>query len=221
MPNWCGNSLTVTGPAEELARFKTTVRGRGPYGEDHEEQCLSFHTTVPQPKFEDNDEGWYHWRVSRWGTKWEASDPRLTEKEGALVYRFETAWCPPDAWLRATAPQFPELEFRLFYAEGGANFAGVMMAQDEETSVEDKGFLEAMIEEDGSYNASCTYCDEEVDIYRADDPCVCPDCREHVCTHCLHRDEDHVDGKCLFDATKFKPIGEDLDDAAGADGEGK
>lgn len=209
MPNWCENSLTVTGPKKELQRFKKKVKGRGPYAPGKAKvECLSFHQTVPQPEFEKGDEGWYNWRVTRWGTKWEASNPHLDETEDRLCYTFETAWGPPDAWLRATAELFPELEFRLFYSEGGNYFAGVMHAHGEESSTEERDYLEAQIEEYGSYSACCEQCDSEVTLHAVSDSRVCDDCLTHVCANCKHRDEEHLDGKCLYDASTFKPLKE-------------
>lgn len=209
MPNWCENSLTVTGPKKELTKFKKKVAGRGPYVDKKEpKQCLSFHQTVKQPKFKKDDEGWYNWRNAHWGTKWEACDSRLDENDSRLVYHFDTAWGPPDAWLRATSPQFPELEFRLFYSEGGNCFAGVIYAHGEEWSVEEKNYVEGLIEEYGSYSACCEQCDSEVTLHDVSDSRICDDCLEHTCSNCGHRDEEHVDKKCLYDASTFKSLKE-------------
>lgn len=215
MPNWCENNLTVTGPQKELARFKKKVRGRGPYDDESKKiEVLSFHQTVPQPKFGKDDDAWYNWRISRWGTKWDAADPRLDEGEKSLVYHFDTAWGPPDAWLRETAKKFPKLEFRLFYSEGGNNFAGVLNAHGEESSNEDLNYLEAMISEYGSYTACCEHCDSDVEMHSKDDGRVCDNCLEHLCANCSKFEDDHQNGKCLFDTTTFKPI-KDKDDPSG------
>lgn len=50
MPNWCHCTLTVTGEAEELARFIEAARPRGEKGEDvTETQPLSFASFVAEP----------------------------------------------------------------------------------------------------------------------------------------------------------------------------
>lgn len=54
MPNWCHNTLTVSGEADELARFVEAARPRGENGEDAEQgQPLSFASFVPQPSDEE------------------------------------------------------------------------------------------------------------------------------------------------------------------------
>ena len=35
---------------------------------------------------------------------------------------------------------------------------------------------------------------------------ICDECLEHRCANCKEEDTVHVDGKCPFDATKFKHI---------------
>lgn len=38
---------------------------------------------------------WYNWSVENWGTKWDASSVKLTQKGKVLIFEFKTAWAPP------------------------------------------------------------------------------------------------------------------------------
>jgi hypothetical protein len=147
MPNWCHNTLTVTGEPGELARFAEAVK-------EDDKQPLSFAKHVPEPDYEtpiDEQRGvmpdWYTWRAAHWGTKWDASfsgpmvalgaESADTEKssswcgvrqldEHTLVFKFDTAWSPPTPWLQFASSMEPELEFSLASAEVGSGYAGRM-----------------------------------------------------------------------------------------------
>lgn len=65
---------------------------------------------------------WYDWAHRFWGTKWDAYDsPALrVQKNGALIYKFTTAWCPPNALLEYLKSQYPMLTFvNVWKEEGG------------------------------------------------------------------------------------------------------
>jgi hypothetical protein len=192
MPNWCHNTLTVSGDEHTLKTFVEAVRD--------DERPLSFAKIVPQVSDEElrkleryqpctmcgahgmlpdseeqaaergarwypwmaeriertcnvcggskeervGGEGWYEWRLRAWGTKWDAnftgpglalghegSNVDLTvETQGAtvtptvVVYKFDTAWSPPEPVVRAASERHPDLEFVLRFGEPGDGFAG-------------------------------------------------------------------------------------------------
>ena len=58
---------------------------------------------------------WYEWRVENWGTKWGAYD--IVAEEGSNKIRFDTAWSVPAPWLTKLAAKFPEVEFKIVYAD--------------------------------------------------------------------------------------------------------
>lgn len=140
MPNYCSNQLLVKGDPKEVSRF---------YNENKTEKSpLSFKKSVPIPDHiyqggsisqEERDKycdkTWYDWCPIHWGTKWDACDPVCfpeTIDKGILNYDFETAWSPPEAWLKKVAEKYQLLEFVLSYREPGMNFKGTTAYQNGE-----------------------------------------------------------------------------------------
>lgn len=59
---------------------------------------------------------WYQWNIKHWGTKWNAYDtptPRDTED----TIWFDTAWSTPEPVFAALAAQWPDLTFRVKFAD--------------------------------------------------------------------------------------------------------
>lgn len=157
MPNWCHNTLIVTGPQRTLAKFEQKVRSKS----EPEKQPLSFQRIRPIPKNVLENEpmagdlsdpnaqpqGWWMWCVHNWGTKWDASfgqgsmfsfatnenakphaNRTLTASGHELRYKFDTAWSPPVPIVEKLARDYPDLRFELQYGEPGAEYAGVFRA---------------------------------------------------------------------------------------------
>ena len=154
MPNHTSNRLTLRGSNAEVARFRDDNRS-----EETDEVGfpipLSFEKLVPTPPetLGSNEikngsmPDWYEWRVSNWGTKWDAYDfpndwvnpapkGRAPTEEDRLnwlhlnwnlevpnVIGFYTAWSPPVAWLTTVSEKY-DLEFMLEYADEGGGFVG-------------------------------------------------------------------------------------------------
>ena len=209
IPNWCECLLKVTGPAKEIAKFKKKAKGRGPNPKKGDKPWpLSLHALVPQPaQFKEDGDGWYNWRLANWGTKWDVESRFVEESKELVEYGFDSAWAPPMEWLTKVGPQFPKLSFRLWYAEGGCDFAGVYTVEDDNASNEEKDFVEAQIEERGSYEVQCGYCDAPIEITEKDAVRICDDCLKFRCDNCGQHQNAHMEEeKCTFDSTKFKNI---------------
>jgi hypothetical protein len=135
MPNWCDNSLTISGPAKDLDRFMTE-QGR----------CLSLNKINPTPEelmslsapFSGSKEDgarllalygatdWYGWRVGHWGTKWdiEEGDGELIRRPRSIVCRFITAYSPPDLVIMTLSKMYPTLKFVIKFNEPGMGLNG-------------------------------------------------------------------------------------------------
>ena len=132
MPNWCHDTLIVTGDPIEVAGYVEHVKD--------DEQPLTFSVCAP---LDDEVDG-----VAQWSTKWDASfsggsmiqigteesDPELTMSargvqlaDGVAIYKFDTAWSPPVNWLAITSRKHPGLSFTLRYGEAGNGIAGEVM----------------------------------------------------------------------------------------------
>lgn len=218
MPNWCHNTLTVTGDEDEVAKFYEAAlerldedRLRADYDDPHaiwvgdvgkptfdeyvakrtaQRAPLSFDSIVPfieadwprttrpcilceatgtradglerfGPEWveqmngcngclgtgeQTDEEGWWRHHVQQWGTKWDCSfgsgpfmslaassdvdvdasveAQGLTKTPTVLIYKFDTAWSPPAAFVGHASALFGELEFTLRFGEPGSETAG-------------------------------------------------------------------------------------------------
>ena len=118
MPNECDNSLSVSGPQDEVDRFKRDARSYDGYNgccEEGRSNQLDINNFIPMPvelkertspeqdprmaaifKEKYGAEDWYMWAIDNWGTKWGAYDTfvkeinqeNTTEKIPALI-RYE------------------------------------------------------------------------------------------------------------------------------------
>ena len=121
MPNWCMNSLLVTGKKKDLVSFRDKVK---PTKGSETSGQIDLNKLSKRPKAEEDN--WYDWNVKHWGTKWNIeAHLDWDEPDGeVLEYQFESAWAPPcDAFLTGSK-KFKNLKFRLKYEEPGMCFMG-------------------------------------------------------------------------------------------------
>jgi hypothetical protein len=110
MPNWCQNSMKITGAAEEIARFKQTCIVNGD---------LDFGTIIPMPEEvrdskEVRESGlpvWYKWESANWGTYGTRDFEFGTDEPNCL--EFFTPWSPPIPIYKKLGEMFPTLLFEL------------------------------------------------------------------------------------------------------------
>lgn len=141
MPNWCSNTLLVSGDPERIKQFIEEQKG---VDYDHEgtptgETALTFENVVPMPEHlrgtkapsDDGSMTWYDWSVENWGTKWDACYSQISHNPGENVveYMFDTAWSPPVDWYEKVIEAYPDLDFTLDWEEGGMGFAGTLSGE--------------------------------------------------------------------------------------------
>tara|TARA_R110000822_G_scaffold100807_2_gene226730 strand:- start:50 stop:631 length:582 start_codon:yes stop_codon:yes gene_type:complete len=117
MPNWCYNTLTVNGSTEEIHKvFDPIVADSENF----------FNHIEPMPATEKDN--WYDWRITNWGTKWDATPEHIDivddEESGVSTVntQFDTAWGPPIAIMEKLESM--GFAVRLYYYEPGMGFAG-------------------------------------------------------------------------------------------------
>ena len=150
MPNWCYNRITVYADedtANQIEEIKEIFETKTPFNTlfpipdfkniPNEKGELPKIEQMKNPdgsilwetfNFPDgkNDDRWYHWCISNWGTKWE---PDILDVDGdqdseMLEITFNTAWSPPEGVVEKMREKYPKLTFQCFYDEPGCEIAG-------------------------------------------------------------------------------------------------
>ena len=112
MPNWTSNNVLFVGKENQLKKLQTMLKS--------DDNDFDFNNIIPMPeelkdtvsgsesakpewqklkskelkeKFGADD--WYNWSINNWGTKWNSVDTEVEQRDGTLIYRFETAWDAP------------------------------------------------------------------------------------------------------------------------------
>jgi len=92
MPNWCENTLIVSGDKKQIKQFKEKAKGK------KNKTDLSLNNFVPLSKELENTtapslkpnkklikkygaDNWYEWCISNWGTKWDVEATLEDEEE--------------------------------------------------------------------------------------------------------------------------------------------
>ena len=149
MPNWCFNRLTVdttTDNGKKLAKafepkyksedgtsefemYAQPMQDLMPCPQDLLDTEASFSKEpnekqlANQKKYGFSD--WYGWRVSNWGTKWDARVVEYDDHNPNETYvMFDTAWSPPENFFRIFALLHSDAYFRNEYDEEGMGFEG-------------------------------------------------------------------------------------------------
>jgi len=141
VPNWCGNTLTITheDPAMIVRAKEAFAEGRfldefipvpedlkivaGSVGDPDEQAKLKAQTRANVERHGYGN--WYDFCVGEWGTKWDVGNGSgiQTWDDHELVVYFDSAWSPPiEAYGRLV-----DLGFSVYatYYEPGTAFAGI------------------------------------------------------------------------------------------------
>jgi len=144
MPNWCNNSINISGSTETIKTLwdEANKEGSGLLNAMKPMPKELDGTTSPtpqegqagykgpQPKI-DGFDNWYDWRVSNWGTKWDI-DPseglEFTDNgDGTAQISgwFESAWAPPIQAYDTFLDDMDGCSLTADYHEPGMDFAGI------------------------------------------------------------------------------------------------
>ena len=129
MPNWCNNSITISGSTETLQPL---------WEEANKEDSGLLQAMVPMPsELEDTTKGsngdalnWYDWRVANWGTKWDVDTEGLEfhdngDGTSSISGWFDSAWSPPIEAYNSFLDDMDGCSIEATYEEGGMDFAGI------------------------------------------------------------------------------------------------
>ena len=93
MPNWCSNTLEITGSKEKIAHIGKEL--------DHNEGKNFFDVFVPNAEEVGKSEEWYSYNLENYGCKWncDASDWEVEDgiDESSIKISFDSPWGPPIA----------------------------------------------------------------------------------------------------------------------------
>ena len=144
MPNWCNNSINISGSTETIKTLWDEANKEGSGLLDAMKPMpkeLDGTTSPtpqegqagykgPQPKI-DGFDNWYDWRVKNWGTKWDI-DPKegleFTDNgDGTAQISgwFESAWAPPIQAYDTFLDDMDGCSLTADYHEPGMDFAGI------------------------------------------------------------------------------------------------
>ena len=152
MPNWCYNRIRIDADSEQVEQLKE-IHDIFDKHSDPFNQILPIpdFKNIPNEKGElpvlrrelnkdgsvfyetydfpdgKNDDRWYHWCISNWGTKWELSELDIEYSDDEILeLTFSTAWSPPEEICFRLREMFQDLTISWFYDEPGMQVAGYL-----------------------------------------------------------------------------------------------
>ena len=133
MPNWCNNTITLTGPKEKITAIYDKAREDNALLQQLKPMPEALEgTTSPAPKegkvqpLVDGFDNWYDWRVQNWGTKWDVDMDglELSDDGTTITGWFDSAWAPPIHAYEYFLTDNEDCSISSLYYEGGMDFAG-------------------------------------------------------------------------------------------------
>lgn len=135
MPNWCSNSISITGPKDKIKALWDAAQKDEQSGGGLLQAMHPMPASVGDEKTTDSVmPDWYTWRVNNWGTKWEISNEGLEYSEdgdlATISGWFESAWAPPTGAIEAYGEANEDVRIELSYHEPGMCFVGKATVED-------------------------------------------------------------------------------------------
>ena len=124
MPNWCNNTITITGDYDTLVQLKPVVEA----GEGLLQAIKPMPKELEGTTSPSDTPNWYDWCNANWGTKW---DPEvhlefIDNEDGTATIQgwFDTAWAPPIDAFETLSQDWDSCYIEMFYEESGMCFVG-------------------------------------------------------------------------------------------------
>lgn len=158
MPNYCINSLAITGTQKDLEDFQNNIK----VNDKGDPEIIE--TYWPRP--ENIGDDWCEWSLENWGSKWsDCFTEQLTQaNEGYLQYNFQSAWSPPIQAITNISTLFPDLVFVMSWIEESMWFYGAMAARNGENVV-----MDAELEDLEGYDPDDEEGNSSIAVYEAVD----------------------------------------------------
>lgn len=135
MPNWCSNTITITGEKENI---RTILKKIGEIPTNDKDKL--FETLIGNDPDIDKI-GWYESNLKRFGTKWDVSveDCNGEFNEDQIVLNPSTAWSPPVPFCITLAKEYG-VQVEIKYFEPGCDFAGRNLINEEGDVIEEEDY---------------------------------------------------------------------------------
>ena len=133
MPNWCNNTITLTGPKAKITKIYEKAKEDNALLQQLYPMPTQLEgTTSPAPKegkvqpLVDGHDNWYDWRVDNWSTKWDVDMDglELSDDGTTITGWFDSAWAPPIGAYEHFLTNNEDCSISSLYYEGGMDFAG-------------------------------------------------------------------------------------------------
>jgi hypothetical protein len=135
------SSLVITGKPKKLHKLLQQVEITASEAtEEHEARTFSCHKIIPRPASENDN--WYNWNSTNWGTKWDLCDIEWVSRDwedGIVELNFWTAWSPIPEVLAKLSEQNPDVEMTYRFNDEGGGFYGTYSFAKGMCSVDEEG----------------------------------------------------------------------------------
>jgi len=123
MPNWCNNTLSLTGPKEKI----TAIYNKAKKDDALLQQLKPMPEALEGTTSPSDTPNWYDWRVQNWGTKWDVDmdGVELSDDGTTITGWFDSAWAPPIHAFEYFLTDNEDCSIKSYYYEGGMDFAGL------------------------------------------------------------------------------------------------
>lgn len=122
MPNWCNNTIRLSGPKDKIKKIWEN-RDKGFLQQLDPMPAELEGTTAPS-----DGDNWYDWRINNWQTKWDVDTDglELVENNDSATIQgwFDSAWSPPTGAYESFLAKNEDCSIHSYFYEGGMDFAG-------------------------------------------------------------------------------------------------